>query len=128
MRVGTRFIMPSERKSYERSYTEAASRPACEPVSEHYTSNFRLIHNPTGSIEPTSQHAFSVHFIQNLLYFVQFRQLAAAEPSRPIPDHGLHEHTGDQQLHPVLGMSPHVLPYGCPISSGKCRTKNNPAK
>jgi hypothetical protein len=33
-------------------------------------------------IEPTSRHAFFVHFIENFFYFVQCLQFAAPEPAR----------------------------------------------
>jgi hypothetical protein len=75
---------------------------------------------PRASSEPTSLHAFSIHFIRNLLYLVPFGEFAAPEPTRSKPQqHRLHQHADDEQRNPLLRVSADVLPddgpiFGCP--------------
>lgn len=89
-------------------YQDLGIRPMSQTP---FLDSLRIARYPTGPIEPTSLQTFSVHFIQNCSYFAQFREFAAPEPSRPIPQqHRLHQHAYNQQRNPLLRMSLHVLP------------------
>ncbi|HXN17632.1 MAG TPA: hypothetical protein VN875_04815 [Candidatus Binatus sp.] len=60
-----------------------------------------------------------VHFIQDFFYFVQFGEFAAPQPSRPGPQHRLHQRADyKQRSNPFLGMSPYIPKgedFGSPI-------------
>ena len=86
----------------------AGALVSTDPWDEQTTFDCRYLKR---SIEPTSLHTFSIHFIQNLFYFVQFSEFAPPEPTRPMPQqHRLHQHAGNQQRNPLLRMHLHVPP------------------
>ena len=62
----------SDNATYQASGMDSVNTKAFSPYSEGRTDNICMARYPTGSSGPTLLHAFSIHFIQNLFYFVQF--------------------------------------------------------